>query len=184
MHDEEESNDSALTDEEQDSYQYDSEEEDKYWREYSEDEIPICDRHVLDSVDLGKAINFAFPVEMEYDISEESHMFDEELSDESSLSDLSSNYEELTDLDMAACIVVVKDNEEQDGRGMVMKSSRIMTLCTGTRSTRPNDTTKMVLCLHPMANQPLPLRTTKKHPISLQPRYQPHSPSYVGQILS
>ncbi|EHL02168.1 hypothetical protein GLAREA_08432 [Glarea lozoyensis ATCC 20868] len=60
---------------------------------------------------MGEAISFAFPVDVDYDVNDERHVFDEGLSeDESTDSGLSSNYEELMDFDAANYIVVVREH--------------------------------------------------------------------------
>lgn len=106
-----EANDTELTDYEYDSHS--SQETDTHWQ--SGDEVPISDRRVINEVDVGEAICFAFPVDMDYDVNDECHMFDEDLSDdESSDSDRSSNYEELMDIEAATRVLIIHDLEGQN----------------------------------------------------------------------
>jgi hypothetical protein len=113
MDEEKDAHDAVLTDYSYEShYSQDSED----WT--SNDEIPISDRLVLNSINMGEAITFAFPVNVNYDVDDERHMFDEDLSDdESSDSDLSSNYEELMDFDNATHVVIVKEYVKAPGQG-------------------------------------------------------------------
>src|SRR6266536_5786852 len=70
--------------------------------------LHIGNRHVETEVDMGEAIDVAFPVDMDYDIADERHMFDDGLSDdESSDSDASTNYEELTEPDIITRLLKV-----------------------------------------------------------------------------
>jgi len=77
----------------------------------------IRETGVGNMVEMGEAIAYAFPVEMEYDVSyDDRHIFDDGLSgDETDDSDLSSNYEELTEPDVILRVVEVPN--EEDGGG-------------------------------------------------------------------
>lgn len=80
----------------------------------TEDEIPIGDRKVVTHLDMGEAIAFAFPVD-EYEDDEERDIFDDGLTDdESNYSDMSSNYEELTEPDIITRVEYIKSELDSE----------------------------------------------------------------------
>tara|TARA_R110002060_G_scaffold64182_1_gene73332 strand:- start:174 stop:428 length:255 start_codon:yes stop_codon:yes gene_type:complete len=59
-------------------YEYDSHQHSDA-SDSSRELLPIAERHVVDEVDVGEAIAFAYPTERDYDIDDEPHMFDDGL---------------------------------------------------------------------------------------------------------
>jgi hypothetical protein len=84
------------------------------WNSDSQPE-DISDRQVETAVDMGQAIAFAFPLAMEYDLHDQREALDDGLSgDESSYSDASSNYEELTDPEFVVQVIEAEVRGKQE----------------------------------------------------------------------
>jgi hypothetical protein len=98
-------------------YKYDSHDtEDSFTSDWYYDPQPedMGDRNVETAVDMGEAIAFAFPLTMEYDLHNQREALDDGLSgDESSYSDASSNYEELTEPEFIVQIVEGEARDEE-----------------------------------------------------------------------
>jgi hypothetical protein len=109
---------------EQSDWEYDShyisEEEDRHPSD-SQFDVPEYECRAMDNpVHMGEAIEFVFPVNMEYDVDGQEHIFEDGLDgDESEDSEASTNYEELTEPDVVCTVVEVTaeergDEEEED----------------------------------------------------------------------
>ena len=109
---------------EQSDWEYDShyisEEEDRH-PSNSQSDVPEYECRAMDNpVHMGEAIEFVFPVNMEYDVDDQEHIFEDGLDgDESEDSEASTNYEELTEPDVVCTVVEVTaeergDEEEED----------------------------------------------------------------------
>jgi len=92
-------------------------------------DAPAYENHTIDNpVDMGEAIEFAFPHNPEYDVSGDEDMFDDGLDgEESECSDASSNYEELVEPDVMLTFVKARASEvppaeSQDGLDESMES--------------------------------------------------------------
>jgi hypothetical protein len=90
----------------------DSDTPDWYYDPLPED---VGEINVETAVDMGEAIAFAFPLVMEYDLHDQRDALDDGLSgDESSYSDASSNYEEVTDPEFVVQVIKAEVRGKQE----------------------------------------------------------------------
>jgi hypothetical protein len=102
-------------------YEYDSHSiplsQDSDTPDWHYDPLPedMGERNAETAVDMGEAIAFAFPLVMEYDLHDQRDALDDGLSgDESSYSDASSNYEEVTDPEFVVQVIKAEVRGKQE----------------------------------------------------------------------